>query len=65
MNKVIRRADLDAIQAESEITLQQANPRLVSLPTPPSNDVSAKETQTYENAHFRYPAHQAQIPLLA
>jgi hypothetical protein len=52
MNKVIRRADLEAIQAKIEITIQQANPRLVSLPTPPSNDTSAKKAQTYEKAQF-------------
>jgi hypothetical protein len=35
MNKVVRRADLEAIRAKIEVAVQQANPRLVSLPAPP------------------------------
>ncbi|WP_044036847.1 helix-turn-helix domain-containing protein [Octadecabacter arcticus] len=53
MNKVVRRADLEAIRAKIEVAVQQANPRLVSLPAPPLNDTSAKEAQTDGKAHFR------------
>ena len=53
LNKVVRRADLEAIQAKVEVTVQQANPRLVSLPEPLSNDTSAKEAQTNGKAQLR------------
>ena len=51
MNKVVRRADLEAIRAKIEVTVQQANPRLVSLPALPLNDTSTKEAQTDDKAH--------------
>jgi excisionase family DNA binding protein len=46
MNKVIRRADLEAIQAKVEVTIQQASPRIVSREQPPSNVTLTKEDQT-------------------
>lgn len=52
MNKVVRRADLEAIRAKIEVAVQQANPRLVSLPAAPLNDTSAKEAQTDGKAHL-------------
>lgn len=52
LNKVIKRTDLEAIRAKIEVTVQQPNPRLVSLPVPRSNDTSAKEAQTNEKAQF-------------
>ena len=53
LNKVVCRADLEAIRAKIEVTVQQANPRLVSLPAPCSNDTSTKEAKTDDKAHFR------------
>ncbi|MGC1497301.1 MAG: helix-turn-helix domain-containing protein [Sulfitobacter sp.] len=52
MNKVVRRADLEAIRAKIEVTVQQANPRLVSLPASCSNDTSVKEAQTNDKTQF-------------
>ncbi len=52
INKVARRADLEAIRAKIEVTVQQANPRLVSLPAPRSNVTSAKEAQTNDKTQF-------------
>lgn len=52
VNKVVRSADLVAIRAKLEVTVQQATPRLVSLPVPRSNDTSAKEAQTNGKAQF-------------
>lgn len=52
MNKVVRRSDLEAIRAKIEVTVQQANPRLVSLHAPRSNDSSTKEAQTDEKAQL-------------
>lgn len=52
INKVVRRADLEAIRAKIEVTVQQANPRLVSLPATPLNDTLKKEAQTDDKAHF-------------
>ncbi len=52
INKVVRRADLEAIRARIEVTVQQANPRLVSLPEPRSNDTSGKDGQTNGKTQF-------------
>ncbi|XOY56372.1 MAG: hypothetical protein ACMUJK_01160 [Rhodobacterales bacterium] len=52
VNKVVRRADVEAIRAKIEVTVQQANPRLVSQPAPPLNDTSAMEAKTDDKAHF-------------
>ena len=41
MNKVIRRADLEAIRAKLDVTVQQADPRLVS-PSNPTVTVTLK-----------------------
>ena len=48
----LKATDLEVIRAKIEVTVQQANPRLVSLPAPPLNDTSAKETQTNDKAHL-------------
>jgi hypothetical protein len=37
MNKVIRRSDLEAVRVKIEVTIQQADPRLVSLGDAPLN----------------------------
>lgn len=47
LNKVVKRADLEAIRAKIEVAVQQATPRLVSLPDPRSNDSSTREAQTH------------------
>lgn len=52
LNKVVRRADLEAIRAKIEVTVQQANPRLVSLTEPRLNDTSTKEPRTHGKAQF-------------
>lgn len=53
MHKVIRRADLEAIQAKLEVTVQQASPRLVSLAEPRSNVTFERERQTHGKAQQR------------
>ncbi|MEP4197265.1 MAG: helix-turn-helix domain-containing protein [Aliishimia sp.] len=52
LNKVVRRADLQAIRAKIEVAIQQANPRLVSLPAPRLNDTSTQESQTHDKTQF-------------
>jgi excisionase family DNA binding protein len=46
LNKVVRRADLEAIRAKIEVSFQQANPTIVSLAEPRSNDTSTREAGT-------------------
>lgn len=46
MNKMAKRADLDAIRAKIEVTIQQANPRLVSPEDTPSNVTFEQESRT-------------------
>lgn len=53
MHKIIRRADLEAIQAKLEVTLQQAHPRLVSRTGPPLHVPFHKESQTHGKAQHR------------
>lgn len=52
LNKVVRRADLEAIRAKIEVTVQQANPRIVSQIAPRLNDTSAMESKTDGKAQF-------------
>lgn len=59
MHKVVRRADLEAIRAKLEVTVQQANPRLVSQTGTRSNVTFEGEAQTHDKAHLRKPAHKA------
>ena len=47
MNKIIRRADLEAIQAKVEVTLQQASPRIVSCTEPRSKVTLKEEPKTH------------------
>ena len=51
INKVVRRADLEAIRAKIEVTIQQANPRLVSLSDAPLNVTFSQESQTHVKTH--------------
>lgn len=53
MNKVIRRADLEAIRAKIEVTIQQADPRLVSLGEAPSNVTFNGEARPHVKTHIR------------
>ncbi|WP_049641769.1 helix-turn-helix domain-containing protein [Candidatus Rhodobacter oscarellae] len=50
MSKVIRRTDLEAIQAKIEVAFQQAAPRLVSLSEPSSEVALGQEDQTHAKA---------------
>jgi excisionase family DNA binding protein len=50
MNKVIRRAGLEAVQAKIEVAFQQASPRLVSLSEPSSEVASGQEDQSRAKA---------------
>lgn len=50
MNKVIKRADLDAIRASVDVTVQQACPRLVSREGAPSDVTFDREKKTHAKA---------------
>lgn len=50
MNKKVRRADLETIRARIAVTIQQAQPRLVSRHAPSSSAAFAEEDQTHANA---------------
>lgn len=50
MNKVVRRVDLEAIRAKIEVTVQRANPRLVSRSETHSNVTFSKGSQNYGKA---------------
>jgi hypothetical protein len=52
MNKVIRRADLEAVRAKIEVTIQQADPRLVSLDAAPSNVTFSDEAKPHVKTHI-------------
>lgn len=52
INKVVRRTDLEAIRAKIEVSVQQANPRLVSLSDAHLNDTSTMEAQTHDKTQF-------------
>lgn len=47
MNKVVKRADLEAVRAKIEVTVQKATPRLVSRADPRSNVTIQQEGQTH------------------
>ncbi len=53
LNKVVKRGDLEAIRAKIEVTVQQANPRIVSLPEPCSNDTSNREVRIRDKTQLR------------
>lgn len=53
MHKVVRRADLEAIRAKVEVTVQKANPRIVSRVAPPSNVTFAQEAESHVKAQHR------------
>ena len=53
LNKVVRRADLEAIRAKLEVSVQQASPRLVSLPDARLNDTLTQEPQTHVKTQHR------------
>jgi helix-turn-helix protein len=53
LNKVVRRSDLEAIRAKIEVAVQQASPRLVSLPDAHSNVTSKKGAETHVKAQLR------------
>lgn len=48
--KVVCRSDLEAIRAKIEVTIQQANPRLVSQSDAPLNVTFSEESQTHAKA---------------
>ena len=50
MNKVIRRADLDVIRAKVDVTIKQADARLVSLTKPLPNVTLEKDAETLGQA---------------
>ena len=50
INKVVRRSDLEAIRAKIDVTIQQANPRLVSPSDNPLNATLSEEFQTHVKA---------------
>ena len=52
MNKIIRRLDLEAIQAKLEVTLQQVSPRLVSCTEPHSKVTLKEERETHVKTHL-------------
>lgn len=51
MHKVIRRADLETIRAKLEVTVQQANPRIVSCEDPLLNVTFDREGVAHAKAH--------------
>ncbi|MEP1536436.1 MAG: helix-turn-helix domain-containing protein [Paracoccaceae bacterium] len=53
MNKIVRRIDLDAIRAKIEVTVQRANPRLVSRASPLLNVSFVQEANTHGKAQQR------------
>jgi excisionase family DNA binding protein len=53
MHKVVRRADLEAIRAKLEVTIQQASPRLVSREEPRLNVTLPMEGHTHGKAQHR------------
>ncbi len=50
INKVVRRADLEVIRAKIEVTVQQADPRLVSRTDAPLNVTFTDEAHTHVKA---------------
>jgi len=52
INKIIRRADLETIRAKIEVTIQQADPRIVSHTDAPLNVTLESEDQSNVKARF-------------
>lgn len=52
LNKVVKRDDLEAIRAKIEVAVQQANPRIVSLPEPCSNVASTRKAQPHDKTQL-------------
>lgn len=50
MHKIVRRADLEAIRAKIEVTIQQANPRIMSCSDPRSNVTFTEECKPHGKA---------------
>ena len=50
MNKVVRRADLEAIRAKFNVTIQKGSPRLMSRADAPLNVTFKEEAETYAKA---------------
>ena len=53
MNKIVRRDDLERIRAKIEVTIQQADPRLVSPTEPLSKVTFAQEIKTHVKAQSK------------
>jgi len=53
MNKLVRRDDLERIRARIEVTIQQADPRLVSPTVPLSKVTFAQEIKTHVKAQSK------------
>ncbi len=53
MNKIVRRADLEAIQAKIDVTVQKAHPRIVSRTDPHSNVTFTKGAETHVKTQQR------------
>ncbi|UUV05881.1 helix-turn-helix domain-containing protein [Ruegeria sp. YS9] len=51
MNRAVRRADLDAIRAKIQVTIQKANTRLVSPAEPPLNVTLEEDRKTHVKKH--------------
>ena len=51
MNKVVRRSDLEEKKKKIEVTVQQANPRLVSREDAPSNVTFENGAETHVKKH--------------
>lgn len=51
MNKIVRRSDLEAIRAKIDVTIQQADPRLVSRASPHLNVDNEAGAGTHATAH--------------
>ncbi len=53
VNKVIRRADLEAIRAKIDVTVQQADPTLVCLEEPPLTVTLTNGARTHVKTHVK------------
>lgn len=51
INKIVRQSDLDAIRARIEVTIQQADTRLVPLHDTPLNVTFSEESQSHVKAY--------------
>jgi excisionase family DNA binding protein len=53
MHKIIRRSDLEAIRSRIEVSLSQADPRIVSRSDPPLNVTFAQERESHAKAQLK------------